>query len=225
MESYLSSNSNAVDEIQKSIYTILRQYGFKKHGRTFHRFVDGDVSQVITFQLGQSYLDMNHLLFVNVGIRIPECMTHRFTPEENPKKYYKEYECNIRSRLGNVEGKEESCYDLHMAIEPIVEDILRQLRDVVLPVFEILSSRESILDHRREFPNFDLLNDHLILLEEAMIYGRRGDLKQAEESFDWYYRLFASGQLVQKDYRTIENHLKYLNELAGILGLPIPVMS
>ena len=112
-----------------------------------------------------------------------------------------------------------------MAIEPIVEDILRQLRDVVLPVFEILSSRESILDHRREFPNFDLLNDHLILLEEAMIYGRRGDLKQAEESFDWYYRLFASGQLVQKDYRTIENHLKYLNELAGILGLPIPVMS
>ena len=164
---------------------------------------------------------MNHLLFVNVGIRIPECMNRSFSPEETQKKYYHEYECNIRSRLCSIEGREESCYDLRQPGEHITADILRQIHDIVLPTFEILNSRDAILDHRREYPSFDLLNNHLILLEEAMINGRRGQLDKATDCMNQYYRLFASGQLAQKDPKVIQNHLRYVEELAEKLGLTI----
>lgn len=213
--------SKVLDEIQRSVSGALGSYGFKKHGRTLHRFVDGDISQVISFQLGQSYLKQNHLLYVNVGIRIPECMTRAFAPEENPKKYYKEYECNIRSRLGTVEGKEESCYDLRQPVAPTIADILRQITEVVLSAFEVLNSRDAILAHRREYPNFDLMNNHLILLEETMIHGRRGELEKAKDCMAQHCRLSAAGQLAQKDPRAIQNHLRYVSELAEELGLTI----
>lgn len=220
-KAHIPNNVKILDEMERAVYALLKPYGFRKHGRTLHRFVDGDISQVITFQLGQSYLEMNHLLFVNVGIRVPECMTRSFSPEEPQKKYYHEYECNIRSRLGSIEGKEESCYDLRWPGEHITADILRQIRDIVLPTFEILNSRDGILAHRREYPSFDLLNNHLILLEETMIHGRRGQLDKATDCMNQYYRLFASGQLAQKDPKVIQNHLRYVEELAEKLGFTI----
>lgn len=213
--------TKVLDAIEKAVHTVVKPYGFKKHGRTLHRFVSGDISQVINFQLGQAYLGETHLLFVNVGIRVPECMTCSFVPKETLKKYYHEYECNIRSRLGEIEGKKESCYDLRHPVDGIIADILRQIQEYVIPVFEILNSRDSILAHRRDYPEFDLLNNHLILLEEAMIYGRRGEKEKASETFKRYYHLFGSGQLAQKDRRAIQGHLRYLDGLASELGIEI----
>ena len=107
-----SEVTKSLDRIEKEVLTCVKPYGFRKYGRTLHRFVDGDISQVVGFQLGQAYRGETHLLWVNVGIRVPECMNHSFSPEETPKKYYHEYDCNIRSRLGLIEGKEEDCFDL-----------------------------------------------------------------------------------------------------------------
>ena len=78
-----------LDKIEKSVYLFLKPYGFTKHGRTLHRFVSGDISQVISFQLGPSHLGQTHLLYVNVGIRVPECMLRNFEPEPELKKYCK----------------------------------------------------------------------------------------------------------------------------------------
>ena len=210
-----------LDDIQKVVYPILKPYGFKKHGRTFHRFVSGDISQVINFQLGQSYLGYTHLLSVNVGIRVPECMTRSFEPEMELKKYYPEYACNMRSRLGAVEGKSESVYNLYTDLSQIEADIIRQIRDYVLPAFEELNSREAILEKRRAYPNMDTLNSHLILLEEAMIYGRWGQLKKAAETLNLYYHLFTTAQLAQKDRRAIQGHARYIRELAEKLNIAI----
>lgn len=216
-----SEVTKSLDRIEKEVLTCVKAYGFRKYGRTLHRFVDGDISQVVGFQLGQAYRGETHLLWVNVGIRVPECMNRSFSPEETPKKYYHEYDCNIRSRLGLIEGKEEDCFDLRADAEPILEEILRQVQNVVIPAFEVLSSREAILEERRNYPDFDILNRDLVLLEEAMIYGRSGDTQRASETFNRYYQLFGSGQLVQKDQRAIRNHLNYLNGLAGNLGINI----
>lgn len=213
--------SKILDVIENAIYAVVKAYGFRKHGRTLHRFVSGDISQVINFQLGQSYRGETHLLWVNVGIRVPECMTRCFTAEESVKKYYHEYECNIRSRLGKIEGKKASCYDLRQPVDSTVSDILRQIQESVIPAFEILNSRDSILAHRRDYPEFDLLNHHLILLEEAMIYGRRGETDKALETFNQHYHFFGSGQSAQKDPRAIQNHLRYLDGLASELGIEI----
>lgn len=213
--------SKTLDVIEKEVYAVVKPFGFKKYGRTLHRFVSEDISQVINFQLGQAYRGETHLLWVNVGIRVPECMTRRFSAENSVKKYYHEYECNIRSRLGEIEGKEASCYDLRQPVDTIMEDITRQIQTLVIPAFEVLNSRETILAKRRDYPLFDLLNNHLILLEESMIYGQRGDIEKAADTFNLYYHLFGSAKLVQKDPRAIQNHLRYLDNLAAELGIDI----
>lgn len=210
-----------LDLIEKSVCTVVKPYGFKKYGRTLHRFVSDDISQVINFQPGQAYRGETHLLWVNIGIRVPECITRSFSTGEPIKKYYHEYECNIRSRLGEIEGKEASCYDLHTAVDSIIEDILRQIQTLVIPAFEALNNRDSILSRRRDFPQFDLFNNHLILLEEAMIYGRNGAVEKAAKTFNHYYRLFRKATLAQKDPKAIQNHLHYLDGLAVELGIEV----
>lgn len=177
-----------IDEIEAAVYAMVKPMGFRKHGRTLHRFVSGDISQVIHFQCGQAYRDETHLLYVNIGIRVPECSLHSFLPEEPLKKYYHEYDCTIRSRLGTVRGKRESEYDLHKYTDKIIADILFQIQTYVLPVFDILSSRDAILEKRRDFPLFDTTHSHLILLEEAMVYGHLGNLEKATEQFNSYYQ-------------------------------------
>lgn len=171
-----------LNTIMGDVHKITKPLGFRKYGRTLHRFVSEDISQVINFQLGQAYLGETHLLTVNIAIGVPECNIY---PTE-PKKYYKEYECNIRSCLGEAEGKKTAVYDLRRPVEPITTDILRQLLYTVLPAFEVLNSREAILAHRREYPNFDRLNDHLILREEAIIYRHLGDSEHATRKYDEY---------------------------------------
>ena len=177
-----------IDEIEAAVYAVVKPMGFRKHGRTLHRFVSGDISQVINFQCGQALRGDNHLMWVNIGIRVPECDLRCFQATKPLKKYYHEYECTIRSRLGTVRGKRESEYDLHKSTDKIIADILFQLQTYVLPVFDILNSREAILEKRRNFPLFDTTHDHLILLEEAMIYGHLGDIEKAAEVFNTYYR-------------------------------------
>lgn len=45
-----TNTTQIVDDIEAAVYVHVRPYGFKKHGRTLHRFVSGDISQVIHFQ-------------------------------------------------------------------------------------------------------------------------------------------------------------------------------
>lgn len=238
-----------LDQIEAIVYEQLKPHGFRRHGRTLHRFVSGDISQVINFQ----YYDGNFC--VNVGIRIPECEARTFTLPVNDKKYYHEYNCQIRTRLGTVARNfRETWFDLHKDPQKIAESICREIKSYVLPVFEVLNSRDQILAHRKDYPQFDTLNRHMILLEESFIYGCRGDLETARARFDTYYQkvldrynhdrtkgrlvwLRGGETLTYKDadgiVQTITSkfphyvrvrqannqHLQYLDELAKELGL------
>ena len=205
-----------IDSIENAVYKQLKEFGFKKHGRTLHRFVSEDISQVINFQCGQPYRNETHLMWVNIGIRVPESFERKFEAV-NSKKYYHEYECNIRTRLGMAKLKDSNkatTYDLRKSIDHMTADIVEEILDDVLPVFEILNSRESIIAHRREYPWFDTLNSRLILLEESMIYGHMGDKKKAKECFEMYYRSIA---LKLSEGAHIKRHLEYLDELRSEL--------
>ena len=114
------NTTQIVDEIEAAVLEFVKPYGFKKHGRTLHRFVLGDISQVIHFQSGMTTKGMGGQLCVNLGIRIPECSERTFQPKTENKKYYHEYECTIRSRLGTVSGKQETWYDLHKKTDKII---------------------------------------------------------------------------------------------------------
>ena len=184
----LVDSTSILNAIQREVHKVLKPLGFSKHGRTEHRFVSGDISQVINFQLGQAYLGETHLLHVNIGIRIPECMEYSLETIPANRKYYPEYECNLRSELGSVEGKKEAVYDLRKPAEFTIADILRQITQTVLPAFDVLCSRKAILAHRREYPNFDLHFGHLILREEAIMLKSMGQPEAASEKFGTYLR-------------------------------------
>ncbi len=203
-----------IDYIESEVYKRIKPLGFRKHGRTLHRFVSGDISQVISFQCGQAYLDATHLMWVNIGIRIPECMERRFDAV-NSRKYYHEYHCTMRSRLGIIASRDLEAvktFCLYDDIETICGEIISEIENDVLPVFDILSSRQAILEHRREYPWFDILNHHLIKLEECMIYGHLGDLAKARELFDEYYE-----SALQRRSRC-PGHIPYLDELRSTPG-------
>lgn len=66
------------DEIEAAVYAQLKPLGFRKYGRTLHRFVSGDLSQVIHFQCGLPSAGPAQQMWVNLGIRIPECDERTF---------------------------------------------------------------------------------------------------------------------------------------------------
>ncbi len=182
-----------VDAIEAYVYKELKPLGFRKFGRTLHRFVSGDISQVINFQTGC-------YMWVNIGIRIPECSECSFSPC-NDKKYYYEYECTIRSRLGSVKGKSETSYDFSKDTEKMSRQILEEIQRYVLPAFDVLCNREAILAKRCEYPNIDVMNRHAILLDECFIYGRMGDVDKARRCFlDYYHKVVAKYEK-DKKYR------------------------
>ena len=242
------TTTQVVDEIEAAVLEHVKPYGFKKHGRTLHRFVSQDISQVIHFQSGMPRAGMSGLLCVNLGIRIPECSERTFQPQTEKKKYYHEYECTIRSRLGIVSGKKETWYDLHKKTDKIIKSIIDEIDQYVLPAYEILNSRDAILTHRRGYPLLDNLV-HSVVLEECMIFGHLGNIEKAKQLFEEYYqtavkeyndlvkkghkqylkkgeRVVFMGQDItaEKDgyvtlYGANHGHIDYLDELAVSLGL------
>lgn len=242
------TTTQIVDEIEAAVLEHVKPYGFKKYGRTLHRFVSQDISQVIHFQSGMPTDGMSGLLCVNLGIRIPECSEQTFQPQTEMKKYYHEYECTIRSRLGIVSGKKETWYDLHKKTDKIIKSIIDEIDQYVLPAYEILNSRDAILTHRREYPLLDNLV-HNVVLEECMIFGHLGNIEKAKQLFEEYYqtavkeyndlvkngrkqylkkgeRVVFMGQDItaEKDgyvtlYGANHGHIDYLDELAVSLGL------
>ena len=208
-----------IDAIEAKVYAELKPLGFRKHGRTLHRFVDGDISQVINFQCGQAYREETHLMWVNIGIRVPECFLRSFSADEPRKKYYRECECTIRSCLGTIKKSKVTTYNLRKNNDKITEDILYQINKYVLPAFEVLNSREAILRERRNYPHFDTCYDRVILLEEAMIYGKMGDMENAITVFNQYY----NGCIKQR--KPNKSHIEYLRKLANELGIPLDIQG
>ncbi|MBR3868210.1 MAG: DUF4304 domain-containing protein [Clostridia bacterium] len=208
------TSTESVDIIEKFVYEYLKSLGFRKHGRTLHRFVDGDISQVVNFQNGSPSKGVYDVLWINLGIRVPECVERKFNIEEPLRKYYHEYECNIRTSLGFLVDGKDTFYNLKKDPEKIGKDIVERLKKYVLPVFDALNSRDAILKYRGKYSHFDQMNNHLILLEEAMIMGRNKNISEATRLFNEYY------QNALKECSN-KGHITYLEELAKSLGIDL----
>lgn len=152
------NTTRIVDKIEDIVFQWAKQYGFIKYGRTFNRVVDNDITQVINFQNGCPEKDVHGLLWINLGIRIPECTDF---PDEQ-KKYYTEYECNIRCRLDEYIDKKDNPYNLKENPQKIANDIIEKLNGVILPIFEILSSREDIINELKNYSDFNSFRNHLV---------------------------------------------------------------
>jgi len=213
-----------VDEIENAVYKELKPFGFRKHGRTLHRFVDGDISQVINFQNGCPEKFIYNVLYVNVGIRVPECELRTFAPEENLKKYYREIDCNIRDVLDTRDDKNCQGYGLSGPTQEIIDNVIYGIKNYVLPAFDTLCSRDAILKDPRSFCGLDGLRRHLTLLEQSMIYGRMGNLDEAKRLFNKNYSDVAKNYKAHEGWKLfnyLKAHLSYLEELAQSLNIEI----
>lgn len=223
-----------LNRIQKALQAELKPLGFTKHGRTHHRFVDGDISQVINFQCGQSIYDRTHLVVVNVAIRIPEVDLKRFHGDAELKKYYKEYECNLRTCLGLLDEAadifsaytehERRVYDLSGNVDEIIEDLLHRVRTEVLPFFERYGSRDAILKELQEKPKSPMRTsgyEHEGDFAMAMIYGRRGDMERAYEAYNVYFRGAIKRCIRWYDEKRAKDGAKSYIEDAEKRGIPI----
>lgn len=229
-----------VDKIEAAVYEVLKPHGFKKHGRTLHRFVSGDISQVVHFQSGLRSLQGK--MCVNVGIGVPECIERVFHPEKTKKRYRLD-ECTMRSMLGAVRGKRETWYDLSEYSEKMTQSIIREIVDIVIPAFDELSTREAILERRASIRWLHVYGS--LTLDECMIHGHLGNMEKARELFEKNYddavvrcnrmvadrkrefdkeskRLLRQGLEVTTDSTGYANvplrHIEYLDELAVKLG-------
>lgn len=221
------STAITVDIIESVVAPYLKENGFKKHGRTYCRFVDTDIAQVVHFQNGCFEKGVTGLLWINLGIRIPECVERKFTGLPELKKYYHEYDCNIRCMLGELTPDKNNGYDLKKSPEKIAEDIIKNLKEYAMPVFNILNTREAISLYRKKYKNFDILNSHLRLLDESMIYGRMGNIEKAADLFNLYYDTAVEKQRDELTdgsydyYKPNFSHIDYLENLANELGIQI----
>lgn len=159
-----------VDEIERAVYQWAKQYGFHKFGRTLNRIVDQDIVQVIHFQNGCPEKGIHGVLWVNLGIRIPECADF---PNE-VKKYYQEHECNIRCGLDEYIDKKDNPYDLRKDPQEIAGDITQKLQDVILPIFDTLSSREAIIKELKNYSEFNSFRNHLVDRDVSLIIKKLG---------------------------------------------------
>ncbi len=171
-----------VDKIEAAVYEVLKPHGFKKHGRTLHRFVSGDISQVVHFQSGLRSLQGK--MCVNVGIGVPECIERVFHPEKTKKRYRLD-ECTMRSILGSVRGKRETWYDLSKYSEKMTQSIIREIVDIVIPAFDVLSTREAILERRVRIKWLYVYGS--LTLDECMMHGHLGNMEKARELFEKNY--------------------------------------
>lgn len=74
-----------VNAIEKAVYAEVKPLGFRKYGRTLHRFVDEDISQVINFQNGCPAKGVYDVLWVNIGIRVLNAYFTNLSRKKIPK--------------------------------------------------------------------------------------------------------------------------------------------
>ena len=79
------SSTECVDTIQEVVCEYLKPLGFHKFGRTMHRFVEEDISQVIHFQNGCPQKSVREKLWINIGIRVSEYAEKKFKISEPMK--------------------------------------------------------------------------------------------------------------------------------------------
>lgn len=200
-----------LDEVEAAIAACLKPCGFTRHGHVFHRFVEGDISQVVEVVPEAAFVRRRSFR-IRAGVRVPECALMTFSPSEYVK-YHDSDECDLICELQTADRRSGGVFVLQDPVEPLCGRILGQLRERVLPAFATLCSRDAILVRRHAFPDFS--PSGFTPVQEAMIHGRRGDLRRAEAVLSEYCR--RGETWMPPAARRL--HRAYLHAVAARLGL------
>lgn len=203
-----------LDVIEKEIFAKLKPLEFKKNGRTFNRRLDDGIIQVINIQSGQYPIEENYLVpglresfygkfVINLGVCI-ESLYKFQSPNEN-KSFYKEYECQIRGRLGTLLTGQDFWWTITDDNKKITEEIIAGLDDKGLEWFSCVETKEKILSNYGKLP---YNSSPRTKLDIALIVWFDDKVKGAELFRDYYINI-QPAKSSHKDYvRDLAKELK-----------------
>lgn len=143
----------ALDRIERPISKYLKAKGFEKKGRNYNRPAEEGLVQVISFQSGTFPIGKYEIpglreskygqFTINLGIAVPEIrkVAH---PNFAVPTFWKEYECQIRDRLGRLLYKKDHWWTITDDMEGISEEIIEGLESKGLPWLDQYNTREKI---------------------------------------------------------------------------------
>ena len=214
-----------MEAVVASTAPLMKKAGFRKRRHTFNRSREGGVVAVFNFQMGASgppgtneipgLRDNLYGKFTaNLGIAIEEMwkIDHPSASEPFPP-FVNEYECDVRSRLGQLMTPSvDAWWSLEGKVERVGHEVAELVESVGLPWLDRFDTRRGITTAwERHEP---ISSDGRLALIVAMIYLHEGQLERGQRTFlDYYGRPHNS------------HHSQWLRRLApqiGIAGLPDP---
>ena len=188
-----SAATIGLDEILAPIALFLKGQRFRKSGRTFNRQTPEGLVQVINFQMGQfpigNYVipgireNLYGKFTMNLGIVLP-CIW-RIERHWEPKKFYQEYECEIRMRLGHIPDDDTS--DSWWTISPPYEVISSEIGELLqlhgLSFLDGFSSYGNVLCEFERVGILPSVPEGRSALIAAVVYHDQGDRPASVRAF------------------------------------------
>lgn len=194
-----------LDIVEKEVFAKMKPLGFKKNGRTFNRRLDDGIIQVINFQSGQYPLTDNYEVpglrenlygkfVVNMGVCVESLFKFQFLTEN--KKYYKEYDCQIRARLGTLLTGQDYWWKITDDNTKITEEIILGLETIGSDWFAGVDTKEKIITNLGNLP-YDC--SPRVKLDVALIVWF-DNKEKGKELIVEYYNSIGSSNKAHKDY-------------------------
>jgi Domain of unknown function (DUF4304) len=209
MENYHIYNSQKIDfkseldVIVKTVFLSLKSKGFKKFGYTFNKEVEKGIFQVVNFQRAGIVNDAQFT--VNLGVCIDKLYQIERV-QDVEKKYYKEYECQIRGRLKNLVNGKDAWWIIDNNKFEIANEILEYFESSGFDWFLNVNTEEKIIENfGKSIYNESNRADLDVIL---LIYFN--DKEKGTELFNKYL-----SNIEQEK----NEHKEYMEELAEKLGI------
>ena len=194
-----------LDIVEQDVFAKLKSLGFKKNGRTFNRRLDDGIIQVINLQSGQHPIAQGYEIpglrenlygkfVVNLGVCV-ESLYKFQAPTEN-KKYYKEYECQIRSRLGALLTGQDYWWKITDSNRKITEEIIDGLETKGFEWFSGVDTKAKVISNYGKLP-YDA--SPRAKLDIALVVWF-DDKDKGSELFKDYYNNIQPAKSPHKDY-------------------------
>jgi hypothetical protein len=206
-----------LDVVEKEVFAKFKPLGFKKNGRTFNSRIDGGIIQVINFQSGQYSIGENYVVpglrenfygkfVVNLGVCF-ESLYKFQSPTEN-KSFYKEYDCQIRDRLGTLLTGQDYWWTITDDNKKITEEIIVGLENKGFEWFLGVETKEKIISNYGKLP---YKSSPRTKLDIALIVWFDDKVKGAELFRDYYINI----------QPTKSSHKDYVRDLAKELKIEL----
>ena len=216
MSTKKSNLAIAMDELQTRLRLPLKEWGFRKRGRTFNRTNEDGLTEVINFQMGSFdppgtyqisgfHINLYGKFTVNVGVFIPEVGAYLLSGKQ--KDFFQEYDCCIRSRIGLLGPEQKDLWWEVISEELLALDLRQRIERNVLPFFSKFNSRDAIVaEGLKSGENSFFANPPRIVC--AIILVERGERPTA-------HRLLRAQATETRN----PGHPEYVRKLAARLGL------